>query len=224
MIRKKEESLKKKIAEEEKRLERMQEEEDQERKAAQRKRLEEQKRKRLEETQKKMFQKQMEKSAKKRAGGTPSQPTKQHQPPSRETSPPEVVPPPAPDIFSQPIEGEDAAMPVRLVPCGICGRKFGEDRLAKHTNICNKTATKQRKVFDTTKKRAEGTDYAQYVARGMHKVEHNKPKTRGWKNAHDEFQQIVKCARTGVAAPPVENPDYITCPTCNRRFNEIANR
>ena len=42
-----------------------------------------------------------------------------------------------------------------LVPCGICGRKFAEERLAKHTVICQKSSSKKRKVFDMTKKRTE---------------------------------------------------------------------
>ena len=46
-----------------------------------------------------------------------------------------------------------------LVPCGICERKFAEDRLAKHTTICEKNAKKQpRKAFNVQKQRVQGTD------------------------------------------------------------------
>lgn len=46
-----------------------------------------------------------------------------------------------------------------LVPCGICERKFAEDRLAKHTAICEKNAKKQpRKAFNVQKQRVQGTD------------------------------------------------------------------
>ena len=42
-----------------------------------------------------------------------------------------------------------------LVPCGMCGRKFNEERLAKHTQICNKVSNKTTKVFDSSKKRCK---------------------------------------------------------------------
>ena len=34
------------------------------------------------------------------------------------------------------------------VPCSICGRKFDEEKLERHQNICRKTFGKQRKAFD----------------------------------------------------------------------------
>lgn len=46
-----------------------------------------------------------------------------------------------------------APPPEGMVQCGICGRNFLEDRIAKHETICNKTAAKKRKVFDSTKAR-----------------------------------------------------------------------
>merc|ERR1711948_214589 len=44
-----------------------------------------------------------------------------------------------------------------LVPCSICGRKFAEDRVAKHKEICAKTSAKDVKPFDVRDKRLEGT-------------------------------------------------------------------
>merc|ERR1712062_618919 len=35
-----------------------------------------------------------------------------------------------------------------LMPCSICGRKFAEDRVAKHKEICAKTSAKDVKPFD----------------------------------------------------------------------------
>lgn len=46
-----------------------------------------------------------------------------------------------------------APPPEGMVQCGICGRNFLEDRIAKHETICSKTAAKKRKVFDSTKAR-----------------------------------------------------------------------
>lgn len=45
--------------------------------------------------------------------------------------------------------------PEGMVNCGICGRNFNEDRIAKHETICKKTTTKKRKIFDVTKHRVQ---------------------------------------------------------------------
>ncbi|KAF6101709.1 zinc finger C2HC-type containing 1A [Phyllostomus discolor] len=45
-----------------------------------------------------------------------------------------------------------------LLPCKICGRTFFPVALKKHGPICQKTATKKRKTFDSSRQRAEGTD------------------------------------------------------------------
>lgn len=51
-----------------------------------------------------------------------------------------------------------APPPEGMVQCGICGRNFLEDRIAKHETICSKTAAKKRKVFDSTKARVQVID------------------------------------------------------------------
>lgn len=48
-----------------------------------------------------------------------------------------------------------APPPEGMVQCGICGRNFLEDRIAKHETICSKNAAKKRKVFDSTKHRVQ---------------------------------------------------------------------
>lgn len=49
-----------------------------------------------------------------------------------------------------------------LSPCAICGRTFNPITLKKHVRICEKTASKKRKVFDSSRQRREGTDLASY--------------------------------------------------------------
>ena len=51
----------------------------------------------------------------------------------------------------------------QLVECRSCGRKFAEDRLAKHEKVCEKVFVQKRKAFDVKAMRAEGTDNAKYV-------------------------------------------------------------
>ena len=47
---------------------------------------------------------------------------------------------------------------VNLVPCKVCGRTFAQEVLNKHVPICQKNAKKKRKVFDSGKQRAQGSD------------------------------------------------------------------
>lgn len=63
---------------------------------------------------------------------------------------------------------------VAVTPCSICGRSFASDRVARHTKICAKNSKAQRKVFDSTKHRARGTEFEQYVLNGKHKEEPEK--------------------------------------------------
>ena len=52
-----------------------------------------------------------------------------------------------------------------LYPCSICNRTFASDRIQKHEAACV-TASKQRRVFDSTKQRLEGTEAVAYFRKG----------------------------------------------------------
>lgn len=56
---------------------------------------------------------------------------------------------------TQLIVDENAPVPEGLVRCGICKRNFAEDRIDKHTEICQMTKTKKRKIYDGSKKRVQ---------------------------------------------------------------------
>lgn len=43
-----------------------------------------------------------------------------------------------------------------LVPCDVCGRTFLPESLVKHARICQKTASKKRKQFDSSSQRRKG--------------------------------------------------------------------
>lgn len=49
-----------------------------------------------------------------------------------------------------------------LGQCSFCGRKFLCTRLEKHTSICSKSQGTKRKVFDSSRARARGTELEQY--------------------------------------------------------------
>eukprot|EP01012_Entosiphon_sulcatum_P044005 TRINITY_DN584_c0_g1_i1.p1 TRINITY_DN584_c0_g1~~TRINITY_DN584_c0_g1_i1.p1 ORF type:complete len:638 (+),score=65.52 TRINITY_DN584_c0_g1_i1:1565-3478(+) len=117
-----------------------------------------------------------------------------------------------------------------LVPCSNCGRKFAAARLPKHEQAC--TGQKKRKTFNSYKNRIQGTEMV-----GFQQAAHDEkkatqaPKTGKWLEQHKQLQEALKTAKQiakiqkegGNLAdlpppPPSENPDYVQCPHCSRRF------
>ncbi|KAM5129609.1 zinc finger C2HC domain-containing protein 1C [Mantella aurantiaca] len=121
-----------------------------------------------------------------------------------------------------------------LVPCQLCGRSFMAQRLEKHMQVCQKTLNSKRKVFDSSKARAKGTDLEQYQrnkGRARDPPTPTQVKGSSWRQKHESFIRSIRQARLvqdvvsrgGKASdlpppPPEENPDYVTCPHCSRRF------
>ncbi|XP_037294103.1 zinc finger C2HC domain-containing protein 1C isoform X2 [Manduca sexta] len=126
--------------------------------------------------------------------------------------------------------------------CTICGRHFAPDRVAKHQEICKKSHTKKRKPFDALKHRLAGTEAEPFINKlrkstttpSTTKV-NAKPLNSSWRQKHEEFIQAIRAAKQVQAhlnaggklsdlppPPPSENPDYVQCPHCNRRFNQGA--
>ncbi|KAK6478995.1 zinc finger C2HC domain-containing protein 1C-like [Huso huso] len=118
----------------------------------------------------------------------------------------------------------------QLVVCTSCNRKFAADRLERHSKICEKMQNSTRKVFDSTKHRAKGTDLEQYINRRS-KNTSPQPKKNTWRHKHETFirniqqarlvqEVIAKGGKASDLPPPLpdENPDYVSCPHCARRF------
>ncbi|MBN3294901.1 ZC21C protein, partial [Amia calva] len=118
----------------------------------------------------------------------------------------------------------------QLVPCMLCNRKFAAERLEKHSKICEKMQNSKRKVFDSAKYRAKGTDLEQFIIHNMNNASPESKKNT-WRQKHEalvhNFQQARKVdqviAKGGKVAelpqpPPQHNPDYVSCPHCDRRF------
>uniref|UniRef100_A0A673B7A2 Zinc finger C2HC domain-containing protein 1A n=1 Tax=Sphaeramia orbicularis TaxID=375764 RepID=A0A673B7A2_9TELE len=112
----------------------------------------------------------------------------------------------------------------KIVENGCCVIEFD-----KHAKICQKSASKRRKVFDSSRQRAEGTDIST--------LKPIKPKVRlkpsNWRKKHDDFIATIRAAKAisqvmkdggplPPPPPPTYDPDYIQCPYCQRRFNESA--
>ncbi|XP_057655565.1 zinc finger C2HC domain-containing protein 1C [Diorhabda carinulata] len=127
-----------------------------------------------------------------------------------------------------------------LTECTYCGRRFAEDRIEKHEDVCSKTGKKKRKIYDATKHRVLGTELESYVLKGPRSKINNKSLTRtvpkkDWRRTHEEFISAIRAAKEAQAhlskggklsdlppPPPSSNPDYVQCPHCGRRFNQAA--
>ncbi|XP_047915751.2 zinc finger C2HC domain-containing protein 1C [Anser cygnoides] len=137
------------------------------------------------------------------------------------------------------VQAASAAEQGELGQCSFCGRKFLCSRLKKHTSICSKSQGSKRKVFDSSKARARGTELEEYQQWKSSERPQNKPPRRNnWRQKHEVFIQTLRQARQvqqvlskgGKASdvpplPPIENPDYVACPYCRRRFApQVAER
>ncbi|XP_047992302.1 formin-J-like isoform X2 [Leguminivora glycinivorella] len=136
--------------------------------------------------------------------------------------PARVGPPPSPPVPTRPIApvAPEPSGPVRLIPCAVCGRTFVPESLAKHVKICEKTAVKKRKTFDSSRQRREGTDLEQYLPKNFGLPENSpfleKSPPNTAKAAPKPKPQSV---RTTVMKPAA---DLQKCPHCNRAFGMRA--
>jgi len=89
----------------------------------------------------------------------------------------------------------DAAVPLELTPCDICGRKFNPQALERHTKVCEKVKSKPKKVFDAANK--------------------------VWRA--DEQKVPATPKSTPKKKKPTKPEDnYQTCDYCNRKFCQNA--
>ncbi|XP_063156041.1 zinc finger C2HC domain-containing protein 1A [Candoia aspera] len=133
--------------------------------------------------------------------------------------------------MEEPEDHGSVRQPEDLLPCRICGRTFFPTALKKHVPICQKTATKRRKTFDSSRQRAEGTDIS--IVKPLKPRPEPPKKLSNWRRKHEELIAAIRAAK-GVdqvlkeggklppPPPPTYDPDYIQCPYCQRRFNENA--
>ncbi|XP_076235060.1 uncharacterized protein LOC143179630 [Calliopsis andreniformis] len=126
----------------------------------------------------------------------------------------------------------------QLVPCKVCGRRFAQDRVGLHEQICTKTGQKKRKQFDTMMHRVRGTELESFVKKGICKKIEKPKKTEvksNWRRKHEDFINAIRSAKQVQAhlaaggkisdlppPPPSDTSDYIQCPHCGRKFNQAA--
>ncbi|XP_066468178.1 zinc finger C2HC domain-containing protein 1C [Tiliqua scincoides] len=142
-------------------------------------------------------------------------------------------------IAAEPPHMETPSSTENLGECRFCGRKLYCSRLKKHMSICSRNHGSKRKVFDSSKARAKGTELETYhLLKGSDTSQKKSfkqsteiPKQSNWRQKHESFIQTLRRAREvqrvvskgGKASdlPPVpamENPDYKLCPYCTRQF------
>uniref|UniRef100_F1L8A1 C2HC/C3H-type domain-containing protein n=2 Tax=Ascaris TaxID=6251 RepID=F1L8A1_ASCSU len=131
-----------------------------------------------------------------------------------------------------PSEGE------KTYPCEICGRQFIKTSLEKHEPVCKKMSKSRRKVFDSGKQRATGSDVTINDVRNAQREREKlggtypRPKT-SWREKHETFVSAVSASRqvdyalkTGTPLPPPPKTslpkDYVQCEYCGRNFNANA--
>ncbi|KAH8288391.1 hypothetical protein KR054_002094 [Drosophila jambulina] len=151
--------------------------------------------------------------------------------------------------LSETYQSAQAPPPEGTAVCKHCGRHFLTDRIQKHETVCARMMSTKRKIFDASKQRIVGTDAEKFNKKGKggfrsqtsySSAAQQKGLTTGvkknnWRKKHEEFIQSIRAAkqvqqhlaRGGKLSdlpppPPSENPDYIQCPHCGRRFNQQA--
>ncbi|XP_057588165.1 zinc finger C2HC domain-containing protein 1C [Hippopotamus amphibius kiboko] len=136
--------------------------------------------------------------------------------------------PRAPDSLGSSCSTEEP----ELGECSHCGRKFLLLRLERHSNICCRMQGSKRKVFDSSRARAKGTELEQYLNwKGPVSVKAEPPHKSNWRQKHESFirtlrqarevQEVIAKGGNPSDLPPIlptENPDYIQCPHCSRHF------
>ncbi|CAJ0583700.1 unnamed protein product, partial [Mesorhabditis spiculigera] len=90
--------------------------------------------------------------------------------------------------------------------CRVCGRRFIRTSLDKHEPVCKKLNNLNRKVFDSGKQRATGSDISINDVRRAQKEKEkaggqfSRPKTQ-WRERHQDFQEAISASKKPLAKP-----------------------
>ncbi|XP_015593821.1 cell wall protein DAN4 isoform X2 [Cephus cinctus] len=133
---------------------------------------------------------------------------------------------------------EKADAPTVLLPCAICARTFKPQSLEKHRRICERSALKKRKPFDSAKQRIQGTELAEFAPKretrgpsqdgSQERIRDRSPKSKsGWKQTHDQLLRALREARReNVDVPPrrqkTTTPASITTTTASSTTTTTA--
>ncbi|RLN37425.1 hypothetical protein BBJ28_00024258, partial [Nothophytophthora sp. Chile5] len=135
----------------------------------------------------------------------------------------------------------------QMEECHNCSRKFNVASFQKHRKVCEKVFSGQRKAFNMTAKRLEGTEAEKLSREAKGKGSSGGGKKAlsateqpinvktnvDWKQKSDMFRNAMKASRDvskalkeGKELPPMvpsaPDPSLIQCEYCSRRFNDKA--
>jgi hypothetical protein len=142
--------------------------------------------------------------------------------PAVETPKTTTLPPPPPKTAVVNAVEEEPPAQLILLPCPICFRTFKVESLERHKNVCQKVATKKRKVFDSAKQRLEDLPDVPKVSLSSPQQQPKVPsspllvrrslldsnkKVPPWKEKHLSLIKTVRQAR---------GADSNRCPCCER--------
>ncbi|XP_061877125.1 zinc finger C2HC domain-containing protein 1A isoform X1 [Entelurus aequoreus] len=124
-------------------------------------------------------------------------------------------------------EDGDAPPAGDLAQCNTCKRMFFPKVLDKHSKICQKSAAKKRKTFDSSRQRAQGTDIP--TLKPLKPKAEPPKKPSNWRKKHEDFIATIRKSRgkkdanadettSFKDAPSLHNEDLEQCPHCQRTF------
>ncbi|XP_059608476.1 uncharacterized protein LOC132256220 isoform X2 [Phlebotomus argentipes] len=133
----------------------------------------------------------------------------------------------------------ERATAMDLEPCPYCGRTFVPSTLEKHVIICEKTATRKRKQFDSSQQRREGTELATYLPKSLTNGRESRvspPKTNTLRRGshvrspsverRSSTQSLNSLGRESVGGTSrrrtIAPPQADKCPHCERTFGMRA--
>ncbi|XP_074249071.1 zinc finger C2HC domain-containing protein 1C isoform X2 [Saimiri boliviensis] len=84
----------------------------------------------------------------------------------------------------------------QLGECSHCGRKFLLLRLERHSTVCSRMRESKRKVFDSSRARAKGTELEQYLNwKRPASAKAEPPRKSNWRQKHEYFIRTLRQAR-----------------------------
>ncbi|KAM6311633.1 LOW QUALITY PROTEIN: zinc finger C2HC domain-containing protein 1C [Aegotheles albertisi] len=127
------------------------------------------------------------------------------------------------DLPSAEVQAAGTAELEGLGQCSFCGRSFLCTKLEKHMSVCSKRQGSKRKVFDSSRARAVGTEFKQFQ-RSSQRPQNEPPRRNDQKKHRVLIQTLHQACKVQQVLskggkvsdlsplPPMENPDSVTCP------------
>uniref|UniRef100_A0A0A9WZ17 UPF0418 protein T03G11.3 n=1 Tax=Lygus hesperus TaxID=30085 RepID=A0A0A9WZ17_LYGHE len=114
----------------------------------------------------------------------------------------------------------EAGVEMKRSPCPVCKRRFPEDRLKVHEDIC-RNISKKRPVYNATAHRLNGVATDQEIKKIIReKTKPTKLSTIPWRESHVNWNpgEDTKDKRGSRKQTATSSDGRVLCKGCNRRF------